>query len=125
VIRHDGSQLMHDRPDQSEADESGQVLRFRLRRNAGRFPPRGAQARAGVRQTEPLDDLARYEQEDEEDDYRHRMLMNGIAIVVVTLLVGVGVWLADTIADMQKDQDCVMQGRGNCAPIEMPAPVRQ
>jgi hypothetical protein len=39
----------------------------------------------------------------------------------VSLLVGAGVWLADTIADMQKIQDCTLQGRQNCAPIEVPA----
>ena len=46
--------------------------------------------------------------------------MNVIAVVIVSLLVGVGVWLADTIADMEKAQDCLMQGRQNCAPIEVP-----
>lgn len=53
------------------------------------------------------------------------MLMNVIAIVIVALLVGVGVWIADTIAEMEKDQDCVLQGRANCAPIETPVAHRQ
>ena len=51
------------------------------------------------------------------------MLMNVIAVVVVTVLVGIGVWLADTIAEMERNQDCVLQGRQNCAPIEIPAPT--
>jgi hypothetical protein len=34
------------------------------------------------------------------------------------ILIGLGVWIADTISDMQRAQDCVMQGRQNCAPIE-------
>jgi len=53
------------------------------------------------------------------------MLMNVIAIAIVALLVGVGVWIADTIAEMEKDQDCVLQGRANCAPIEVPIPHRK
>ncbi len=53
------------------------------------------------------------------------MRMNVIALAVVTFLVGAGVWLADTITDMEKDQDCVMQGRVNCAPIELPPPPQQ
>jgi hypothetical protein len=70
---------------------------------------------------EPHDDFAAYEQDpDEPVDYRKRMLMNVIAVAVVTLLVGAGVWIADTIADLQRDQDCVLQGRSNCAPIELP-----
>ena len=58
--------------------------------------------------------------EDEPINYRHRMLMNVIAVAIVTVLVGIGVWLADTIAEMERDQDCVLQGRQNCAPIEIP-----
>jgi hypothetical protein len=38
------------------------------------------------------------------------------------VLIGVGVWLADTIADMERDQDCVLQVRQNCAPIELAIP---
>lgn len=53
------------------------------------------------------------------------MVMNMIAIAVVVLLVGVGVWIAKTIADMEIDQDCLMQGRANCAPFEVPVPTRQ
>ncbi|MFZ3359453.1 MAG: hypothetical protein WCA56_11740 [Xanthobacteraceae bacterium] len=72
---------------------------------------------------EPPDDFAQYEQdEDEVVDYRQRMVMNVIALVVLTFLVSTGVWLADTIAVMEKDQDCMMQGRVNCEPLELPAP---
>jgi len=96
------------------------VLKFRLRRRANRPLPRAPLTAT----EEPIDDLVQYEQEDEEIDYRHRMMMNVIAVVVVSLLVGVGVWIADTIANMQKIQDCAMQGRQNCAPIEVPPPKR-
>ena len=78
-------------------------------------------------ESESVDDLAQYEQEQDDRpiDYRRRMLMNMIAIAIVTLLVGAGVWIADTITDLERDQDCVLQGRGNCAPIEAPALSRQ
>jgi len=102
------------------------VLLFRQRRRGAALPPaRATPAAADDQAKEPIDDLAQYEQEHETDNYRHRMLMNVIAVVVVALLVSVGVWLADTIAAMQKDQDCVMQGRANCSPIEVPAPQNQ
>ena len=58
-------------------------------------------------------------------DYRQRALMNVIAVAIVTLLVGAGVWIADTIAEIQRDQDCVIQGRSNCAPVELPLTKRQ
>ena len=97
--------------------ESGQILTFQLRRRiaTARHAPIAPDG------DEPVDDLAAFEEEDGHIDYRHRMLMNVIALAVVTVLVGTGVWIADTIADMEKAQDCAMQGRQNCAPIEVPA----
>lgn len=110
--------MVHDRPDPNNAQEFGQVLRFRLRHRAD---PPGSGAANGPEDadTNSVDDLAQYEQDNDVVDYRQRMLMNVIAVVIVTALVGVGVWIADTIADMQKVQDCAMQGRQNCAPIEV------
>jgi hypothetical protein len=122
-MTHGGSQVAHNRPDSHNADEFGQVLPFRHRPSRPPSPPASHPAGAA---TEPADDLAQFEQEPEEPvDYRQRALMNVIALAIVTLLVGAGVWIADTIVDMQNDQDCVMQGRGNCAPIEAPALRRQ
>jgi len=51
--------------------------------------------------------------------------MNLIALAILTSLVCLGVWIADTISDLQKEQDCLMQGRSNCAPIEVSAPVHE
>jgi hypothetical protein len=65
------------------------------------------------------DDLSQYEQGDEPDDYRHRMLMNAAALVVVALLVGAGLWIANTMAAMRKNQDCVLSGRRGCTPVEV------
>ena len=111
--------MVHSEPDQNdEARPSGQILTFQRRR---RDKPRPAPASAGFDQGDPHDDLARYEDEDRNINYRHRMLMNVIAVVVVSLLVGLGVWIADTIAEMEKAQDCIMQGRQNCAPIKVEA----
>jgi hypothetical protein len=44
-----------------------------------------------------------------------------VAIIFVTILVAAGIWIADTMAEMQKQQDCVLQGRRNCAPIDVQA----
>jgi hypothetical protein len=119
VVAH----VVHDRPDPNET-QSGRILQFRLRRRIGGG---GGQAfrhssavPAAAHDADPVDDLAQYEEEDRNIDYRHRMRMNVIAVAIVSILVGAGVWLADTIADMEKAQDCALQGRQNCAPIEMP-----
>jgi len=67
-------------------------------------------------------DFARYEQDrDEPLDERQRMLMNLIALAIVIALISVGVWIADSIQVAVKQEDCLLQGRTNCAPIEIPA----
>jgi hypothetical protein len=102
------------------ANELGQVLHFR--RRSGLSPLGHSAVEGGIPSAAPDDDFARYEQEQGEAvDDRHRMLMNVLAGAIVVSLVTAGVWIADTIAAMQKDQDCVLQGRANCAPIEPPA----
>jgi len=50
------------------------------------------------------------------------MLLNVMAVAIVVLLMVAGVWIADTIVNMEKVQDCTMQGRQNCAPIAVPPP---
>jgi len=68
------------------------------------------------------DDFAHYQQDREElISDRQRMLMNMIAIAIVVLLITVGVWIADTIQISTKKEDCALQGRTNCEPIELPA----
>ena len=72
----------------------------------------------------PVPDLAKYEQDDAGDDYRHRMIMNGIGFLVTILLVIAGIWIVNEIAEMRRNQDCYLSGRRNCAPIEVPPVVR-
>ena len=57
---------------------------------------------------------------DEPDDYRHRMTMNALALAATIGLVMAGVWIADVMAHMRTDQDCVLTGRTACAVIEAP-----
>jgi hypothetical protein len=106
--------------DPPDAETFGQVLRFQPRQSH-----RPLHAPIIDSPNDDIDDFARFEQEhDEPINYRQRMMMNVIALAILALLVGLGVWIADTIADLQHQQDCLMQGRSNCAPIEVPAPLR-
>ena len=96
------------------SESEGQILRFR---------PRGSTFIRPLPQTSPVEDLGKY-QGSEPDDYRHRMLMNLAAAGVVIFLVLGGIWIANTMAQMRKDQDCVLSGRRSCAPIAVPASNR-
>jgi hypothetical protein len=73
----------------------------------------------------PIESLAKYEGgEEREDTYRHRMMVNLAALAFTVVLALAGVWLAMQIADMRKNQDCLLSGRRNCAPIDVNAHER-
>jgi hypothetical protein len=64
-------------------------------------------------------DLAKYEGGAAEDNYRHRMMVNLAGLAVTIVLATAGAWLAITIADLRKTQDCYLSGRRNCTPIDV------
>jgi hypothetical protein len=69
---------------------------------------------------QPVADLAKFERAEGEDNYRHRMTMNALTLVVTTILVCIGLWLAASIAEMRKNQDCFLQGHRNCNNVVIP-----
>jgi hypothetical protein len=58
-------------------------------------------------------------QNDPESGGSRRRAVAGLLIVVV--LLAVGLWLARELRSASQIQDCVMSGRSNCEPIEVPA----
>jgi hypothetical protein len=73
----------------------------------------------------PVGDLSRFERSaDTQDDYRHRMVVNVLAFVFCIFLVLAGVWLTSKLAQMRKDQDCVLSGRVGCTPVNVPVRSR-
>lgn len=56
------------------------------------------------------------------DDYRHRIIVNLVAIVFVILLAALGVWLATSLRHMWRTQDCVMRGLRDCSRISSNMP---
>ena len=99
-------------------DDHGRVVPFRPRD----LPPWRWTAPPRPPRTEvPVDDLAKYERGESEADYRHRMKMNLLALAATIVLVIIGIWLAETMAEMQRIQDCVLAGHRNCAPIRVPS----
>ena len=98
-------------------DDEHRVLKFRPRNSAQ--PPGRQGGPNDVRQE--ANDLSRYERSREEpDDFRHRMLANMAAFAFTVALIAIGIWLAMSIADLRKTQDCVLMGRRDCARIASP-----
>lgn len=83
--------------------------------------------RAGATQSSerpPVDDLRRFEVPETREEYRQRMVTNAAGLAVIVLLILAGVWIADMMASMRKNQDCVLSGRRGCTPVETPLPQR-
>jgi len=107
--------------DRSKASsDDHRVLPFRRRGGAPEhrwhWPLRPAQPPAP-----PVEGLAKYEGGEADDNYRHRMLVNVAALIFTVMLALAGGWLAIQIAEMRKNQDCVLSGRRNCVPIDVKA----
>ena len=112
-LRQHMDRVVVNRPSSSEHE--GRVLPFRSR---------GALFVRPVPHPPTVPNLEKYERAaDEPDDFRHRMLMNGLGLVVTVALVGAGIWIADVMAHMRKDQDCVLTGRPGCTHVD--APIQQ
>jgi hypothetical protein len=95
-------------------DERGRVLPFHRHGQAGpRVPPRSPE-------DSPVEGVGKYARGEEGDNYRQRMINNGLAFAFCILLVVIGVWLATSIAEMRRNQDCVLSGRRNCANLITP-----
>ena len=59
---------------------------------------------------------------DDGGDERDRRATNIVLLVFFVAVVSIGVWLANAMVDYRKLDDCIAQGRRNCAPIEVPRP---
>jgi hypothetical protein len=103
-------------------EEEHRVLQFRLRSPApGLQKELSARGQREDTRPEP-NDLSRYERPREEpDDFRHRMLANIAAFAFTVALTAIGIWLAMSIADLRRTQDCVLLGRRDCVRISAPS----
>jgi hypothetical protein len=105
-------------PDTPAENDDHRVISFRRERGKP-FPQQ-----QGLRQSPPVEDLQQFERTDEPDDYRHRMLTNVAAAAFTLLLMFAGLWLADALSAMRKNQDCVLSGRRGCTPVDAPVQPR-
>jgi hypothetical protein len=94
-------------------EDKGTILPFRRH---GRTVPRVPHVPADT----PIEDVGKYARGEEPDNYRHRMINNGLAFVACVVLALIGIWLATSIADMRRNQDCVLSGRRGCTPVVVP-----
>src|SRR5262245_3957032 len=81
------------------SDADSRVIRFRSRTGASHRCQRG-NAPIGYSGSDysPVADLSKYECPEREDEYRHRMVINAVALVFVSLLSLAGFWLVNVIA---------------------------
>jgi hypothetical protein len=70
--------------------------------------------------------IARMSEQPGPDKYvetaRDRWIANAVLLLFLVLIVGGGIWLANAMFDQRALDDCMAQGRSNCAPpIDAPA----
>ncbi len=100
------------------SDDEHVVLKFRPRTSA--HPPGRREEPEGPNAGSAANDLSHYERpRGEPDDFRRRMLANVAALAFTVALIAIGIWLAVSIADLRKTQDCVLMGRRDCARISV------
>jgi hypothetical protein len=103
---------------QESATERSATERSATKRSAAE---RSAPAPLDLSRYERPLDLSRYEKpREQEDDFRQRMLANVAAFAFTVALTAVGIWLAMSIADLRRTQDCVLMGRRDCVHISTP-----
>jgi hypothetical protein len=73
-----------------------------------------------TRAASPRRPMAEQEPKTNEDTYSPRAVLMALAVIV--LLVLGCLYLFYALRDASQRQDCVMQGRSNCAPIESTTP---
>jgi hypothetical protein len=59
--------------------------------------------------------------QDPDEDERDRRATNIFLVVFFVIVVGAGLWLVNAMVDQRTIDNCLAQGRRNCAPIEVPA----
>jgi hypothetical protein len=86
-------------PDRFQSsDNYGRVIRFRPRMGTSRGSHWGmAPIGNSGPDYSPVPDLAKYEYPESDDEFRHRMIVNALAVAFTSLLILVGVRLAFTM----------------------------
>src|SRR5262249_32072486 len=77
--------------------ESRHVVRFRPRCAKADRTARGRPIHDADTVSSLILSLAKYERDGREDDYRERMIFNGLAFVVTAVLIAIGFWLESNI----------------------------
>jgi hypothetical protein len=95
-----------------------------LRKTATYRGPAHAGQQSQAEDPPQIADLDRYPQTDDDDDDRHRMATNIAGVAIAAVLIVTGIWIANTMASMRKNQDCVLSGRRGCSPVDAPLSQR-
>jgi hypothetical protein len=56
--------------------------------------------------------------QDRSEDERDRRVTNIFLLVFFAVIVGSGIWLVNAMIEQKTIDDCVAQGRRNCAPLD-------
>lgn len=91
------------------------VVPFRVSPATGPLRSAAQNSRLNHDPDEEPDDFT---QPEDHKTYRDRMLVNLAALGLLALLIAAGLWLADTMATLRKNEDCVLSGHRDCIALD-------
>jgi hypothetical protein len=100
-------------PAWSPIDGDGNVICLPSPDPAPRLEP--GQGTGGTTGNSPVEDLCKYDTRESDEDYRHRMLVNLLAAIVIVVLMLTASWVVDTLARTRDSQSCYRPAPINCA----------
>ena len=68
-----------------------------------------------------MEPQAKDPEQQKREDERDRRATNVFLLAIFLVIAGGGIWLGKAMHDARKADNCIAQGRRNCAPIEIPA----
>jgi hypothetical protein len=104
---------------QAQEQETGRIVLFPTRSSLAKREARQKGAGETDVDEAAVADLQKYERSAEPDDYPRRMIINIVAFAFIVVLTLAGIWLADQLALLNKQQNCLLSGRRNCVELDM------
>lgn len=104
-------------PEEIQERKTGRIVLFPTRVSLGKGKAPKDAGKPDAYDEDLADDLRQYERDAEPDDYSRRMIINAAAFAFIIVLTLSGIWLAEQLALLRKNQDCAFSGRKNCTDI--------
>ncbi len=107
-----------------KTEPRGRVIFFPKRSALRKGRPNFSRPQSAGDDSAAIGDLSQFERGTGGDDYARRMIINALAFGFIVMLTIAGLWIAESIALLRKNEDCALSGRRDCADLGLNAQQR-